>query len=147
MFRHGQHVLLNEDVIADGAGGMQIVPAYLSQLPLAAREDAEPGNCRVLMDEAIKMIPPGFSPWAEAQIEAYIHAHDVRVNCAAQRTYRLGIDAKLKAGERPNYLSVHALRCMYFKHTTVVEKRLTAGGWAWMLRADVLWDGTSLLHQ
>ncbi len=91
------------------------------------------------------MIPAGFSKWAKHQIEASIRAHDMRLNCTNQRTYRLGIDAKLRAGQRPNFLSIHVLRCIYFRHTNSIQKRLRGKGYSWMLETNVVWDGM-LLH-
>ena len=44
------------------------------------------------------------------------------------------IDAKLSVGQRPNFLAIHAVRCIYFGHTVVIQKRLRAKGFAWMLR-------------
>ncbi len=52
-----------------------------------------------------------------------IRAHDMRLNCVNQRTYRLGIASKLDADLRPNFLSVHVLRCIYFQHTTTITER------------------------
>jgi hypothetical protein len=90
MFRHIEELRLDEKVIADGQGGLHsIVPRYLKTLSVAARREAEPSTLRVLMEESIKMIPVEFSPWAKYQVEMCIRAHNPRLNCANQRTYRL----------------------------------------------------------
>jgi hypothetical protein len=47
----------------------------------------------------------------------------------------------MKRGLRPDYLSIHTIRCIYFKHQPVIIRRLAAAGFDWMLRTDVIWDG------
>ncbi len=74
-----------------------------------------------------------------------IRAHDVRMDCASQHTYRLGIANKFDADLRPNFLSVHVLRCIYFAHTTNITKKMKASGWGWMLNTNVVWHGMSPL--
>ncbi len=146
-YRNNQDVRIDEAVIPDGVGGYNVVPGYLRGIPAISRLEAEPGTFRFLKEEAIKMIPATFSPWARMEMEMSIRAYDMRLNCAAQRTYRRGIDARLTANQRPNFLSVHVLRCIYYQHNTAVVKRLTEKGYAWMLEINVICDGMSLLPE
>lgn len=82
MHHHSHTLRHGEELVGDGAGGLQIVPAYLRSLTVAEREDCKEESCRVLLEEAMKMIPIGFSSWAKHHIEACIRAHDIRNNCA-----------------------------------------------------------------
>jgi hypothetical protein len=76
-------------------------------------------------------------PTDKPQFACSIKQHDVLKTCSKQQTYRLGIDERLDNELRPQYLSVHVLKCISFKHPNVVRGRLTDKGFGWMLETDV----------
>jgi hypothetical protein len=93
-----------------------------------------------LTDRAVLVIPPSFSLWVKQELERCIQRHDTRETCSRQTTYRLGVDSRLSMDLSPNLLSVHSLKCIYFKHARAVSSKPIDTGFKWMLDTDVIWD-------
>ena len=141
MYRNNQALRLNEEVVPDGWGGHQIAMTQLRSLTVAQRADCEEGLRRFLTEQAILFIPTGFSHWARMEMEVCIRGHDVGLGWANQRTFIYGFLDQVNSERRPNYLSIHVLRCIFFKHTAVVERILERQNLKWMLSTEMTWDG------
>ncbi|KAK3291267.1 uncharacterized protein B0H64DRAFT_45407 [Chaetomium fimeti] len=118
--------------------------ARLMAITAPQRADSEEAICLFLMEEATRVIPRDFSAWARQEIERAIRGHDMRVTCSNQRTYRYGFDLRLRERQIPNFLSIHTLRCIYFRPMPVIRRRLQreAPQLVWMLEPAVIWDQT-----
>jgi hypothetical protein len=77
-------------------------------------------------------------PTDQPQLARSIRQHDVLKPPSKQQTYRRGIDDHLNNECRPNYLSVHVLKCLSFNIPNVVRRRLTDKGFGWMLETNVV---------
>ena len=101
-----------------------------------------------LTPQAVSMIAASFSSWAKQQIEACIMDNNMPAALWVLRPTHLPAGLRHEDQERASaqlpYLSIHTLRCIYSEHSPTIEKPLSARGWNWMLRTNLIWNGTPL---